>query len=70
MATATKTSLKSEVALLQTLLRLLPRVRFSSPNVGSFFFRELNSVKDCIEVNPLSPGIHIEILQTDLHTFP
>ena len=20
--------------------------------------------------NPLSPGIHIEILQTDLHTFP
>ena len=23
-----------------------------------------------IEVNPLSPNIHIQILQTDLHTFP
>ena len=23
-----------------------------------------------IEINPLSPSIHIQILQTDLHTFP
>ena len=63
-----KTSLKSEVALLQTFSRLLPRVHFSK--CWQFFFRELNSVKDCIEVNPLSSSIHIEILQTDLHTFP
>ena len=23
-----------------------------------------------ININPLSPSIHIQILQTDLHTFP
>ena len=25
---------------------------------------------NCVWVNPLSPNIHLQILQTDLHTFP
>ena len=29
-----------------------------------------NNEKWGIAVNPLSPSIHIQILQTDLHTFP
>ena len=28
------------------------------------------AAKVCLSINPISPGIHIEILQTDLHTFP
>ena len=25
---------------------------------------------NCVRVNPLSSNIHLQILQTDLHTFP
>ena len=35
---------------------------------------EFSAIKECLFkwgiVNPLSPNIHIQILQTDLHTFP
>ena len=44
-ATETKTSLKSEVALLRTLSRSIP---FNSSNVGNFFWSLI--LKDCIEV--------------------
>ena len=37
----------------------------SIPKIHSFICRCYN-----IKVNPLSPNIHIQILQTDLHTFP
>ena len=37
----------------------------SIPKIHSFICRYCN-IKD----NPLSPNIHIQILQTDLHTFP
>ena len=36
---------------------------------GCLKFREGGTFKTKI-VNPLSPSIHIQILQTDLHTFP
>ena len=44
-ATETKTSLKSEVALLRTLSR---SISFNSSNVGNFFWSLI--LKDCIEV--------------------
>ena len=44
-ATETKTSLKSEVALLRTLSR---SISFNSSNVGNFFWSL--TLKDCIEV--------------------
>ena len=35
-----------------------------------FWLRKLEVKSSLVSLNPLSPGIHIQILQTDLHTFP
>ena len=46
-----------------------PRNIHIHPMEGCLKFREGGTFKTKI-LNPLSPSIHIQILQTDLHTFP
>ena len=68
-ATVSKTSLKKWSYAASNFVALIASGSVLQM-LAVFFFRESNSVKDFIEVNPLSASIHIEILQTDLHTFP
>ena len=46
---------------------LLPRV-FFVPGEGLYIFSKFNLL-NTETINPLSPNIHIQILQTDLQTF-
>ena len=46
----------------------LVHASYSLPNWKAI---KLTFFTPCIEsINPLSPSIHIQILQTELHTFP
>ena len=43
-------------------------LRFKISSTVAFIFSLV--IQENLEFNPLSPNIHIQILQTDLYTFP
>ena len=57
----------------QTQKKIRPCHWLKRPGSGQEFLFESPHFKDDLVfyfINPLSPNIHVQILQTDLHTFP